>query len=346
MSKAPDDKAVVCSGAMRTSKSIRRDILSSAACVLALALPLDLSSAQAQSYPVRPIVMIAPFAAGGNLDVTARLVTEAMAFGLGQRIIIENRPGAGGMVGTEAAARADADGYTLVIVAINSLTVTPKLLARKTVSIADFSPVGLVTRTPMVLAVDVSSRFRTFAEFIAAARASPGRVTIGHAGHGTTNHIAILMLQKRLGVTFNVLAYRGGSPSLTDLMGGQIDAVIDQISGSVSHIQSGRLRPLAVTTLGRAEGLPDVPTLSELGVTDFDIGGMTGILAPAKTSQTILATLSRALNTALQRPEVQQRLRALGAHSAPSAPEILADLIQAEEQKADALLREGVLRPE
>ncbi len=199
--------------------------------------------ASAQAYPTKPIRWIAPFAAGGNYDLTSRLVGEGMSRTLGQTVIVDNRPGAGGLVGAEAAANAPADGYTVVMGSFSVLFVSP-YLAGKPSLVPMFAPISLLSTVPMILVGKPDGRFADIRAALAEAKAKPGTVSIGHAGNGTTNHIAILRLEVNEGVKFNIIPYKGSGPGLADLMSGQIDLYMDQLTTSLPHIKSGKLKGL------------------------------------------------------------------------------------------------------
>lgn len=301
--------------------------------------------AMAQAFPSKPIRWIVPFAAAGNYDVTSRLVGEAMSHRLGQPVVIDNRPGAGGLVGLEAAASAPADGYTVVMGSFSVLWVAP-LMARKPSLIPAFSPISLLTTVPMVIVTAASGRFADWRAVLAQARNNPGSVSIGHAGNGTTNHIGILRLQVNEKVSFNIIPYRGSGPGLNDLMGGQIDCYADQLSTSLPHIKAGKLRPLLALSLQRVPELPDVPTPQDFGGRNFDGGTTAGLFAKAGTPTPIITTLNTALVASLNDDAVRKRLGELGAQVRPSTPGAFADYLKAEEATVSELAKTGLLKPE
>jgi tripartite-type tricarboxylate transporter receptor subunit TctC len=303
-------------------------------------------AAHAQGFPLKPVKIVVPFAPGGNLDVTARIVAESMAKQLGQPFIIENRAGAGGVIGSEAVATAAPDGYTLVSGTTATTIVSPLLVGRAPYQLQSFAPVGMMAVTPLMLEVPASSPHADFNAFVAYARANPGKVTIGHSGNGTTNHIAILQLQGALKVAFNIVPYKGSGPMLVDLIGGQIDAAMDQTSSSLPQIKAGKLKALAVGTRSRIADLPDVPTLSEQGLKDFEAVTPSGLLAPAKTPPEVLKTLNIALNKALAEAGVKKRLEELGSEVRPMSVEQFDRFLKDEEAKLKALVKSGVLKGE
>jgi tripartite-type tricarboxylate transporter receptor subunit TctC len=316
----------------------------SIACVLAILLPA--SQSLAQGYPNKPVKIVVPFAPGGNLDVTARLVAESMAKTLGQPFIVENRAGAGGALGSEAVSKAAPDGYTLVAGTTATTIVSPLLIANAPYDLQSFTPVGLMAVTPLVLEVPVSSPHRDFKSYLAYVRANPGKVTLGHSGNGTTNHIAILQLQDALKVSFNIVPYKGSGPALVDLMGGQIDSMVDQTSSSLPQIQGGKLRAIAVLTRARVADLPLVPTMREEGLKDFEAVTPSGLLAPARTPPDVVQALNGALNKALADPAVKKKLVELGSEVRPMSAAEFDRFLRDEEAKLKALVKSGVLKGE
>jgi tripartite-type tricarboxylate transporter receptor subunit TctC len=300
----------------------------------------------AQAYPSKPVHIVVPFAPGGNLDVTARLIAESMAKQLGQPFVVENRAGAGGALGSEAVAKAPPDGYMLVAGTTATSIVSPLLIPNAPYQLASFAPVGMMAVTPLVLEVPAASPHADFKAFLAYAKANPGKVTIGHSGNGTTNHIAILQLQEAMKVEFNIVPYKGSGPALVDLIGGQIDSMIDQSSSSLPQIQGGKLRALALCTRARIPDLPNVPTLTELGLKDFEAVTPSGLLAPAKTSPEVVKTLNAALNKALADPAIARRLAELGSQVRPMDAAQYTAFLKDEERKLKALVASGVLKGE
>jgi tripartite-type tricarboxylate transporter receptor subunit TctC len=301
--------------------------------------------AMAQAYPNKPVKLIVPFAPGGNLDVTARLIGEHMAKSLGQPVVVENRAGAGGAIGSEGVAKAPADGYTLVIGTSGTMVVSPLLIANPPYQLSSFAPIGMAAVTPLLFEVPAASPHKDFASYLAHAKANPGKVTIGHSGNGTTNHIAILQLQDALKVDWVVVPYKGSGPALIDLVGGQIDSMIDQTSSSLPQIQGGRLRALAVGTRSRIADLPNVPTLQEQGVANFEAVTPSGLFAPAGTPPDVVRTLSAALNKALEDAAVKKRLAELGSEVRITSPAEFDRFMKDEEAKLKKLAATGVLKP-
>jgi tripartite-type tricarboxylate transporter receptor subunit TctC len=311
----------------------------------ALAAVAAVPRAGAQNFPSKPIRWIIPFAAAGNYDVTSRLVGEAMGRRLGQTVIPDNRPGAGGIVGVEAAANAPADGYTVVMGSFSVLWVAP-YLAGKPSLIPLFAPISLLTTVPMVMVAKVGGRFADMKAVLAEARAKPGTVSIGHAGNGTTNHIGILRLQVNEKVQFNIIPYKGSGPGLSDLMADQIDLYTDQLTTSLPQIKAGRLKALLVLSPERISQLPDVPSLSDIGTQPFDGGTTAGVFARVETPAPMLDTLNGAVVTALKDEEVARKLVELGALVRPSTRAEFAAYMKDQEAGVSELVKSGLLKPE
>jgi tripartite-type tricarboxylate transporter receptor subunit TctC len=284
--------------------------------------------AYAQNYPTRPIRMLVPFSPGGNVDITARTVAPGLAQALGQQVLVDNRPGAGGSIGTDAVAKAVPDGHTIMMasssVMVNGPAVYPKLpydIER------DLAPVGRVAVVPLALVVHPSVPAKTTRELIAVAKAQGGNMLMANAGVGTTNHLIAELFLIRSGVRMTLVPYKGSGPALIDLIAGHVFAHVDQVSSALPYIRAGRIRPIAVTTAQRASLLPDVPTLAESGLPGFDASTVTGILAPAKVPQNIIAKLNGALNKVLADPAVKKKFASLGAEVQPSTPAELGKFI-------------------
>jgi tripartite-type tricarboxylate transporter receptor subunit TctC len=292
--------------------------------------------------------IVVGFAPGGNLDLTARLFADAMSKELGQPFVIDNRAGAGGAIGQEMVSKAAPDGYTLVVGTTGTTVVSPLLIAggKPPYALKDFTPIGMLAVTPLLLEVPASSPSKDVASFLANVRANPGKVSIGHSGNGTTNHIAILLLQDALKVTFNVVPYKGSGPMLVDLVGGQIESGIDQTSSSIAQVKSGKLRALAACTKKRIADLPDVPTLNETVAPGYEAVTPSGLFAPAGTPPEVVKALSTAISHALAQPAIQKRLAELGSEVRPMSPEEFTKFMQDEETRLKALAAKGVLKGE
>ncbi|MDO8974242.1 tripartite tricarboxylate transporter substrate binding protein [Reyranella sp.] len=313
---------------------------------LLAALPASRAVAQA-AYPDKPIRLVVPFAPGGNADLTGRLFAEALAKPLGQQVIVENRGGAGGAIGAEAVAKSPPDGYSLVLGSTGTFLVSPRMTGGKPpYTLASFAPVALLSTSPMDIVVNVNGPIKDWPAMLAYLRANPGKLTIGHPGNGSTNHLALLQMQKALDVRFNIIPYKSNGLALNDLLAGQIDAVIDQVPASIGHIRGGRLRAIVVTTARRASQLPDVPTLQETGVKDFASTTPIVLMAPAGTPPEIVKKLNEAVANALADPAVKDKLNGLGAETEALTPQQLTVFLQKEDAVIEELQKSGLLKPE
>ncbi|HUL56748.1 MAG TPA: tripartite tricarboxylate transporter substrate binding protein [Usitatibacter sp.] len=314
--------------------------------MLGIAASLLACGAFAQAYPSKPVHVVVGFAPGGNLDLTARLFGEALSKELGQPFVIENRAGAGGSIGQEYVAKAAPDGYTLVVGTSGTTIVSPLLIAggKPPYALKDFAPIGMLAVAPLVLEVPASSPYKDAASFLANVRANPGKVSIGHSGNGTTNHIAILLLQDAMKLDFNVVAYKGSGPMLVDLVGGQIDSGLDQTSSSLPQVRAGKLRALAVCTRKRLAELPDVPTLDESGASGYEAVTPSGLFAPAGTPPEVVNALNVAIGHALAQPAIQKRIAEMGSEIRPMSPGEFTKFMQDEETRLKALAARGVLK--
>jgi len=288
-----------------------------AAVALALWLP---GLAAAQTFPSRPVHVIVPFAPGGAFDVLARVVAAHLEQQWHQPVLIETKPGAGSVVGTTFAARASADGYTLVLVA-NSLVINAKL--RPTLpydAIKGFEPIALMVNSPQVIAVNPASPYRTLKEWLDAARAQPGTLSLGTVGPGTTQHIAAEMLQRAAGVKLVYVPFPGGAPAVNAVLGSHVDAVLGNLSEVTAQIAAGKLRPLAVTTRERLDELKQVPTVAESGYPGYEAVVWCGMSAPAGTPREVVQRISDSIGQALKDADVRQRLVVVGFQPAYLAP--------------------------
>ncbi|MFL6572218.1 MAG: Bug family tripartite tricarboxylate transporter substrate binding protein [Burkholderiales bacterium] len=275
----------------------------------------------AQGYPSQPIRLIAPFPPGGSVDITARLIAEPLGAQLGTRIVIDNRSGASGNIGMEAAARAPADGYTIVLNTIPLVT-NQALFDKLTWDpLRDFAPIGMVATSPHVLVVPKHVAASSVAELIKLARERPGRLTYASAGVGTTFHICGEMFKDSTGTFILHVPYRGGGPALLDTLSGQVDLSFPTLSAALPHVKSGALRALAVTDSKRSPLLPEVPTLQEAGVKDFEFTQWLALLAPANTPQPVIARVNGALREALKTKDVHEKFEAQAFVPFPTTPE-------------------------
>ena len=269
--------------------------------------------AQAQDFPTKPIRIVVPFAPGGNVDITARTIAQPLSELLGQPVVVENRPGGGGMVATAQVIKGAADGYTLVLGSSSTISVAPATTKNPPYDPArDLATVGPIQAVPLVLTASARTSITNYRDFVAQAQARPGRVSVASAGTGTSNHLALELMMKQSGLKLLHVPYKGSGPALIDVVGGQVETMIDQLTASVQHIKEGRVRALAVTTRKRSVLLPEVPTLAELGLADYDVSTVTGLFAPAGTPRPVLDKLGAALARVMAQAAVRERFAALG----------------------------------
>ncbi|HXL76922.1 MAG TPA: tripartite tricarboxylate transporter substrate binding protein [Burkholderiales bacterium] len=315
--------------------------------VLFLATLAGTLPACAQEYPRKAIRLIVPFAPGGGNDTVARAIAQSAGASLGQPVVIDNRAGAGGMLGAQLAAKSPPDGYTLFLGGVGSHAVNPNLHARLPYDpVKDFAPITLIASAPSVLVVHPSLPARTLAEFTALAKASPGGVNYASNGNGSSAQLAAVLYESMTGVRMVHVPYKGLAPALVDLLAGEVQAMFSSVVAIVPSIKAGRLRALAVTGRRRAALLPEVPTLDESGVPGYEAGSWYGILAPAGTPQAIVAKLHEAIVHALAQPEVRERLASEGAEVIGSTPEAFAAHITAELARMGKLIRDADIRME
>jgi len=303
-------------------------------------------SATGQGYPAQPVRLIAPFPPGGSVDIMARLIADPLAAQLGGKIIIDNRSGASGNIGMEAAARAAPDGHTIVLNTIP--LVTNKSLFDKLSwdPIRDFAPIGMVATAPHVLVVPPKLPARSVQDLVRLARASPGKLNYASAGIGTTFHFCAEMFKDATGTFILHVPYRGGGPALLDTVAGQVDLSFPTLSAALPHVKAGTLRALGVTSTTRSPQLPEVPTLREAGVKNFEFTQWLALLAPAGTPQPIVARLNGALNGALQSREVQEKFAQQGFDAFATAPAEAGRFLASEVERYASLIKSRGIKPE
>lgn len=271
------------------------------------------TGALAQDYPSKPIRLVVPVAASGMTDIVARILGQKLSERLGQPVIIENKAGAGGSIGTEAVARADADGHTLLFAYPGPLVVNPSLFRNLSYDpVRDFAPISLVASYPMVLAVNPKVPANTVAELIALAKRDPKALTYGSAGNATTSHLAMELFRREAGIQMLHIPYKGAAPAMTDLIAGQLSAVVDSLTLVMPQVQAGKVRALAVTSKERSRAFPNLPSVAESGLKDFDVIGWYGILAPANTPKPIVDRLTREFTAVVRDPQVNKELVSRG----------------------------------
>lgn len=294
------------------------------------------------NYPRQAMRWIVPFPAGGGTDVVARLLGQTMSSALGQPLVVDNRPGAGTMIGGEAIARSRPDGYTFGTVDVSTVALAPNLYPRVPYqSHADFAYIGGTTRFPFVLVVKPDFPARTLGELVAMARSKPGELRYASPGAGGPNHLGMELLQRQLNVRMIHVPYRGDAPALQDLLSGQIDMYLVNTAASLPYLQSGKLRALGVSMSTRIQALPDTPTFKEAGVADFESYAWQGLAAPAGTSPEIVARLNAELNKALGATDVIARLRNMGVETMPTTPQAFAAHVRVQTQLWGKVIREA-----
>jgi len=294
----------------------------------------------ADSFPSRPIRAIVPYAPGGNVDISARIIAQPLGEALGQTVVVDNRPGAGGNLGASLVAKSTPDGYTLLVGSSGPLSVNPVIFKNLPYdSLKDFAPISTVQAVPLVLLASPKSGFSSVADVVAAARSRPGKVTMASAGTGTTNHFAIELFAQMAGVKVLHVPYKGSGPALSELLGGQVETMVDQLAASIGYVKDGRLKVLAVTTAQRASALPSVPTLDELGYKDYQASTLLGLLAPAGTPKAVVAKLNAAVRKVMDNNAVAERFRGLGANPGASTPEEFSTRIRDELTQWRALVK-------
>ena len=311
------------------------------AVLLSLALPLG-AGAQ-ETYPSKPVRFILPFPPGGPTDILGRLIAERLGAQLGQPVVTENRGGAGGNVGAEAAAKSAPDGYSIVLVA-PSLAISPTLYAKLNYDpVKDLTPISLVATVPNVILTQLKHP-ATLREFIAEAKAKPGTLNFGSGGSGTSNHLAGELFNLMTGAKLTHVPYKGVNLAMQDVMAGRIDFVVIGVPAAAPHIRAGKLRPLAVIAKQRLPALPEVPTVAEAGLPGFEVTTWYGILAPAGTPRPIVARLNGELAKVMRSPEMRERLAGIGTDPVTSTPEEFAAYIQSEIGKWGDVIRKANLR--
>jgi len=299
-------------------------------CLVGMALAACASPAQAQTYPVKPVRMIIAFPPGGPTDILARVTAQKLSEQLGQQVLVDNKPGAGGNIGAEQAARAQPDGYT-IFYNTSAIVIGPALYAKVNYdTLKDFAPVVLTAAIPMVLMVNPNLPARSVKEFIDLAKARPGQLNYGSSGTGTITHLASAMFSTQAGIQTQHVPYKGSAPALVDLAAGQVQFMTDTINTGLPYIRDGRMRGLAVTSLKRSVLLPELPTFNESGLTGFEASAWQGIVVPTGTPPEIIARLNTEANRALQNAEVRAKLAAQGADALGGTPAEYAAYIRSE----------------
>jgi tripartite-type tricarboxylate transporter receptor subunit TctC len=315
----------------------KRDLL--ATVLFAATLGLAPFAANAQAYPDRPIRLVVPYAAGGGTDAIARVIAQGMTEQLGQQLVVDNNGTAGGNVATAQAAKADPDGYTLLMANQGPMTVNPHLFKNVKIDpLTALDPVTLIAEAPLVVVVPEGSPFTDFHALVDAAKAKPGGLTYGSAGNGSASHLATLLLANTAALDMVHVPYKGAGPAITDLIGGRLDFMITTLPSVVGFIDSGKAKPLAVTMQERAKRLPEVPTVAESGFPDYQSAAWYGFAVPKGTPPDIVAKLREATVAATKTAEVQRSLEIEGAVIIGSTPDEFGTFMQSESQRWAALI--------
>jgi tripartite-type tricarboxylate transporter receptor subunit TctC len=311
----------------------------------AAVLPAVARIAAAQTYPTRPVRLVVGFAAGQAIDILARLIAQSLSERFGQQFIVENRPGGGGNIATEAVVRAPPDGYTLLAVGSNNMINATLYEKLNFDFIRDIALVASIYRVPQVMEVNPSFPAKTLPELIAYAKANPGKINFASAGNGSVAHVTAELFKMMAGVNMQHVPYRGAAPALTDLLGGQVHLMFDNMPSSIEHIRAGRLRPLAVTATARLEGLPDVPTVADF-LPGFETSAWAGIGAPKNTPAEIIDQLNRETNAALADPKLKARVADLGGMVFPLSPAEYEKRVAEETEKWGKVVKFSGARPD
>ncbi|AVP58622.1 tripartite tricarboxylate transporter substrate binding protein BugE [Pulveribacter suum] len=325
--------------------ALRRTLLSTLAACAAAAAFAPLANAQAGDYPSRPIKLIVPFAPGGSTDMVARMLADKMTQVLGQPVVVDNRGGAGGSIGADAIAKSAPDGYTIGMATVSTHGANPAIYARLPYdAVKDFAPITNVMSVPSVFVVHPGVPAKTMAEFIALAKARPGKYTFASPGAGSLGHANIENFMNLAGIDLLHIPYKGAGQAITDALGGQVDAMTDNLPSTLSNIQSGKLRPLAVLALKRSPVLPDVPTYSELGYPGMGDGGWFGLVAPAGTPRPIIDKLNAAAHQVMAMSDYLEKQKGISGESIANTPEQFARQIQAAIERYTAVARRANIR--
>jgi tripartite-type tricarboxylate transporter receptor subunit TctC len=326
-------------------KLTRRSVLATAAA--ALSLPFVAGASAQTQWPTRVVKVVVPFAAGGTTDILGRLMAQKLSEEYGQQFIVENKAGAGGNLGADSVAKADADGYTFVIGTPGPHVINQYIYKNQPFDgVKDLAPVVVIARVPNLISVNPDVKAKTLQEFIALAKANPGKLSYASPGNGSTGHVATELLKSMAGIDLVHVPYRGSAPALTDVIGGRVEMSLDNLPAVQPHVEGGKLRALAVTTAKRWPELPDVPTVAEAGVPGYEASSWFTIAAPAKTPADIIAKVNKSVNTYMADNEMIAKMRKLGADPVGGSPDDMAKLIADENVKWKKAIEFAGLKPE
>ena len=317
------------------------------AAALAVALILSPLAVLAEAWPAKPIRVVVPFPAGGGTDIVAREVTQKIQASTKWTFVIDNKPGSGGDLGIDAAAKAPADGYTLVIGQTSNLAINPTLYPKLPYDpVNDLTPIGLIGNAPLVLVTAANSPYRTLADVVAAAKAQPGALNYATSGNGTVAHLATELLQREAGIKLTHIPYKGAAQGINDVIGGQVQLYVSSVPTLIGHIKSGKLRPIVVTAAKRTDDLPQVPTVAESGYKGFEAVTWFGLLGPAKMPAGVVATVNAELGKALASADLRKKLEDQGLDVMPGTGDQFGRLIRADIAKWGRVVKESGARAE
>ncbi len=328
---------------MQHSHATRRFALGSIASAVVLGAGLlGGTSALAQAYPTKPVTIIVPFAAGGTTDILARIIGQALTAELGQSVVVDNRAGAGGNIGGQAAAKATPDGHTLFMGTVGTHAINASLYKKMPFDpVKDFAPLTRVANVPNLLVANPAQPYKTVKELIAYAKANPGKVNFGSSGNGSSIHLSGELFKSLAKVDMVHVPYKGSAPAVTDMLGNQIGIMFDNMPSAIQHVRSGKLVPIAVTTAKRSPELPDIPTIAEAGVPGYEAMSWFGLFAPAATPKPVLDRLNAALVKVLNQPDVKKKIAEQGGDVVAETPEQFAAFIKAETAKWGKVVKDS-----
>lgn len=320
--------------------------LVAAIAAVALTVPMTAGVAQAQEFPNKAVRIVVPYPPGGTTDMVTRLIGDQLSKVWGQPVMVDNRPGAGGIVGTSLAAKAPSDGYTLLMGSVGEFAINPTLYRKLAYDVADFAPVSLVARVPNVLVMSPSfaerSKVMSLPDFVTYVKAHPKKVNMASAGNGTSTHLAGELFQRMTHTEMSHVPYKGSSPAISDMMAGNVDVMFDNLPASLEFIRAGKLRPLAVTSAQRSPALPDVPTVAAAGpVPGFDATPWFGLFAPKGVPPAVADKIARDLAVALNDAKILGRMRNIGAEPAFNTPGQFADLVKRDREKWGEVVKQS-----